>query len=60
MATLEPNRTLSTRTSAIEVDGTFKAGRHRFQLVVVRADGKVSLPDIVTVEVVDSGLRRPV
>lgn len=58
MATLEPGRTLTTKEPVIDVDPTFKVGQHRFQLVVIREDRTASKPQVLTVPVVEGGIRR--
>ena len=60
MATLEPGQTLRTREPVLSVDGSYKPGRHRFQLVVIRNDKQASQPDTVVVEITESlAPRRP-
>ena len=44
---------VATREAFVTVDAGLKAGAHRFQLVVRTSDGRESLPDVVTVNVVE-------
>lgn len=43
---------ISTEEASITVDGGLEVGAHRFQLQVATADGRVSKPDVVVVNVV--------
>ena len=50
MATLEPGKPLATREATLLVENPLGAGRHRFQLVVIREDRVASQPQEVSVE----------
>jgi hypothetical protein len=48
---------IATREPTIVVDPGLPLGRHRFQLEVVDAEGRVSKPDLAEVEIVRSSLQ---
>lgn len=52
MATFVPGRPITTDQPFIDVDPGLSVGAHRFQLVVLDAQGNRSVPDIQTVTVV--------
>ncbi|MDO8356401.1 MAG: hypothetical protein Q7U76_08445 [Nitrospirota bacterium] len=52
MATFVPGRPITTDQPFIDVDPGLSVGTHRFQLVVVDAQGNQSAPDVQTVTVV--------
>ena len=54
MATFLPGRSITTEQPFIEVDPGLSVGRHRFQLVVVDAQGNRSAPAEQIVQVVQS------
>ena len=49
MATFVPGRPITTEQPFIDVDAGLSVGTHRFQLVVVDAQGNRSAPDVQTV-----------
>lgn len=51
MARFAVGESITTREPAIEVDAGLAIGSHRFSLVVVDANGRRSVPDVVTVRV---------
>lgn len=57
MARLEVNKPLMTRESILKLDG-LEAGQHRIQLRVFDDAGNVSRPDIVTIDVKRTLIRR--
>jgi len=46
-------RPVKTRLPTVSVDGGLKPGLHRFQLVVLTADGRTSQPDVEVVKIFD-------
>jgi len=54
VAKFSRGKAITTREPVITVDAGLKAGRHRFQLSVVDADGRKSPPTTVDVVIVDS------
>ena len=51
MTTFVKGRTVRTAEAVVTVDAGLELGTHRFQLVVVRSDGRQSAPDVVEVVV---------
>ncbi|HRD92360.1 MAG TPA: hypothetical protein PK201_04495 [Accumulibacter sp.] len=51
MTTFVRGRTVETTAAVVEVDAGLAVGTHRFQLVVVRDDGRRSAPQVVDVVV---------
>ena len=51
MTTFVKGRTVRTAEAVVTVDAGLELGTHRFQLVVVRSDGRQSAPDVVDVVV---------
>ena len=51
MTTFVKGRTVRTAEAVVTVDAGLELGTHRFQLVVVRSDGRQSTPDVVEVVV---------
>jgi hypothetical protein len=49
VATFVPGRPITTEQPFIDVDAGLSVGTHRFQLVVVDAQGNRSVPDVQTV-----------
>lgn len=60
MATFVPGRPITTDQPFIDVDAGLSAGTHRFQLVVVDAQGNRSAPDVQTVTVVRLTIPTPI
>ena len=59
MASFAVGVPITTRESFIQVDAGLKPGKHRFQLEVVTADGRVGKPDAATVTVIDTSIPVP-
>jgi hypothetical protein len=57
MARFFVGKPIETSESSITVDGGLDVGRHHFQLEVVTADGRRSLPMVLTIPVLNS--RQP-
>ncbi len=57
MAKFVVGRPLTTRESSVVVDAGLPVGIHRFQLVVIGANGVASKPDQVLVQVQNALLR---
>jgi hypothetical protein len=53
VATFAVGQTITTSVPSIAVDAGLRLGGHRFQLVVVTADGRKSPPDTATVNVTE-------
>ena len=51
MPVLSIHRPVTTREPTLTVDNELASGEHRFQLQVVRSDGRASAVDIATVMV---------
>lgn len=60
MAAFTPGQPIMTAEPVIDVDAGLSVGTHRFQLVVVDAQGNRSLPDIQTVTITRFTITPPV
>jgi hypothetical protein len=60
VATFVPGRPITTDQPVIDVDPGLSVGTHRFQLVVVDAQGNRSAPDIQVVTVVRAPITPPI
>jgi len=60
VATFVPGRPITTDQPFIDVDAGLSIGTHRFQLVVVDAQGNRSAPDIQTVTVFRLTIPTPI
>jgi len=60
VATFVPGRPITTDQPFIDVDAGLSVGTHRFQLVVVDAQGNRSAPDIQTVTITRLTITPPV
>ena len=60
MATFIPGRPITTDQPFIDVDAGLPIGTHRFQLIVVDAQGNRSAPDIQTVTITRVPITPPV
>lgn len=60
MAKFAPGQPITTEQSFIDVDAGLPVGTHRFQLVVVDAEGNRSAPDIQTVTVARIPVTPPI
>lgn len=60
MATFVPGRSITTDQPFIDVDAGLSVGTHRFQLVVVDAQGNRSAPDVQTVTITRLPITPPV
>lgn len=60
MATFVPGRPITTDQPFVDVDAGLSVGTHRFQLVVVDAQGNRSAPDIQTVTITRLPIPPPV
>ena len=60
MATFVTGRPITTDQPFIDVDAGLSVGTHRFQLVVVDAQGNRSVPDIQTVTITRLPITPPV
>jgi len=60
MAKFVPGQPIATDQPFIDVDAGLSVGTHRFQLVVVDAEGNRSAPDIQTVTVMRIPIRPPI
>lgn len=54
MARFVVGQPVTTPEPRVVVDAGLRAGEHRFQLVVVTADGRVSAPEAAIVRIVES------
>lgn len=60
MATFVPGRPITTDQPFIDVESGLSVGTHRFQLVVVDAQGNRSAPDVQAVTVVRVPITPPI
>jgi len=60
MAKFVPGQPITTEQPFIDVDAGLSVGTHRFQLVVVDAEGNRSAPDIQTVTVARIPITPPI
>lgn len=60
MAAFVPGRPITTDQPFIDVDAGLSVGTHRFQLVVVDAEGNRSAPDVRTVTITRLPITPPI